>query len=258
MPTLYFKKYKDTNAGTNWTYDNNCLDVDVNFSNLQIDLPKRKILEYKIYGQGAVIVPTYFFENREISFNYRFKKANNYIFSLEKDEFILNWLYSDDEIYLIKTTERGLQKIKGVFEIKGAEKYKSFTISDNLEINFITESPFWESVAQKKYSSTNGKINFDNEGYLTSFVLEVKNFSAINFLTLRYKTNYFKIYNLFESLNRTFTLDFRFFTFKKDNYFFVPNFAGKTFFLENELNQDLNIETDSDITATLYFNERFF
>ena len=257
---LYFKKYKDTENNTNWNYDNNCLAVDENFANLKINIPERKINEIEIYGQGAVIVPTTFFENRKISFTYRFKKNNNTIFTNEKDNLFLSWFFNtNDEIYLVRTTEKGLQKIRGVFKINANEKYKSYAISNDVDIDFITEDAFFESITEKTYEETfttdEVTINFTNNGFFVSFVIEYTNALNVSDISFYYLDEFFKVY-LNEAQIKTFIFNFKDFKFYKNTISFFPNFVGSPFFLRNGAGQ-LLVKTTGRGTIKLRFTERF-
>ncbi|NMC98535.1 MAG: hypothetical protein GYA62_02270 [Bacteroidales bacterium] len=257
---LFFKKYKDTNNGSDWSYNSNCLAIDDNFSNLKINIPERKINEIEIYGQGAVITPTPFFENRKISFTYRFKKNNNTIFTNQKDNLFLNWFFNtSDDIYLVRNTEKGLQKIKGVFKINANEKYKSYAISDEIDIQFITEDAFFESVIEKSYTANfttdEVTINFVNNGFFVSFVIEYNNANYVPDVSFYYNNEFFKIY-LSESQLKMFSFDFKSFKFYKNGINFYPTFTGSPFFLQNGSGQMI-IKSTGRGNVTLKFVERF-
>lgn len=258
---LYFKKYKDTANGTNWAYDEKCLAVDNNFANLKISLPERKVNVTDIYGQGAIITPTPFFTKREISFTYRFKKSNDTIFTTTKDELFLNWFFNvEDDIYLVRNTDKGLQKIKGIFKLNAAEKYKSYAISDEVDIDFVCEDAFFTSTTQKQYEKSFGTsdtvvIDFINEGFYTSFVVEYNNSSYAPDISFYYEDEQFKIY-LSESQPKNFIFDFKTFKFYKNNINFFPQFAGSPFFLKNGAGQ-ITVKTAGKGSIKIIFEERW-
>ena len=261
MYQLWFKKYKDTENGTNWNYTSNCLLVDDKFSNLSIDIPERKINQYNVYGQGAVVVPTRFFENRTITFEYRIKMRDEYIFNNIKDDIFLNWFFTEDEVWLVRNTERGLQKIKGVFKIKDNEKYKSYAISDKISISFITEEPFFTNVLPTYYEAfSSPSINFFNNGYFVAFLLEISHSTAFNRIDIIYKNNFFSLLELNTIDNSTIIIDFRYFRFFINNTEFLPKFAGNVFMIEKGENQTLFVKVDNNNAEyiKLTFNERFF
>lgn len=261
---LWFKKYKHTNNGTNWDFDLNCLAIDDNFSNLQIGIPERKINEYNIYGQGAVLIPSYFFSNRSISFTYRFKKRNNHIFSIDKDFILLNWFFSIDDIYLVRNTERGLQYIKGYFRLNAKEKYKSYAISDEITIDFITEDPFFNSNILKSLinnSHNNETIfNITNNGIFTSFYIEYESGGNCNKISIIYIHSLFtRQLDISEILLNTgdiFIIDMRDFSFSKNGDKFIPVFDGNSFYIENG-ESILKFKNTTTGKVKLFFRERF-
>jgi len=260
---LYFKKYKDTNEGINWGFDDKCLPVDDRFANLEIELPKRKIDEIDVYGQGAIIIPSFFFSNRKISFSYRFKKNNNTIFTIEKDTFLTEWIYTQDETYLVRNTERGLQKIKGVFKLGGKEKYRSFSISDDIDIEFITEDAFFENdvktVIQADFVNGICNLNFTNNGMFTSFKMEILNTHETKSIFLQHKENNFNLININLQPDEKLIIDFEQFIFYRGGASFIPNFSGTTFFLNSgkgTFSVNTNNSEESGI-CKLFFTERF-
>lgn len=255
---LYFKKYKDTEDGTNWGYDARCLSIDDRFANLSINIPGRKINEYSVYGQGSVIIPTYFFENRKISFTFRNRNKNGTIFTDWKDDIFLNWFYSNDIIFLIRETEKGLQKIRGYFIIKANEKYKSLTISNDIDIDFITEDAFFTSVneraVQGNIENVLTTLNIVNNGYFTSWVLECSfTISPCTYIKMANSNYFFKIFD-FSGVN--IVINMRQFLFKNNEQFFMPKFEGNSFYIENGV-QPFIIETNGRGTVVLKFFERF-
>ena len=257
---MYFKKYKDTLNGTNWEYDNNCLSIDDNFSNFSINIPERKINEYSIYGQGSVIIPTYFFENRIINFSYRNKKINNTIFTNEKDDLFLRWFYSNDEIFLVRNTEKGLQKIKGIFQLKTNEKYKNYAISGDIDIQFITEDSFFENVTKTEYTKTISNqtemINIVNSGFFTGWIIEYENAQSYNEFEIQYNNYYFKLQNLSIQLPTKLIINMTNFTFLINNNKFFPIFSGQSFYIESG-ESIMIIKTNGLGTVKLQFFERY-
>lgn len=257
---MYFKKYKDTTNGSNWNYDANCLSVDDNFGNLSINIPERKINEYSVYGQGSVIIPTYFYENRVINFTYRNKKTNNTIFTNGKDSIFLDWLYSNDDIYLIRNTEKGLQKIKGIFQLKSKEKYKNYAISSDIEVQFITENSFFESVTAKEYTknitNTIETINIENEGFFTGWILEYNNMDDYNEIEIQYNNYFLKLQNLQVQLQTKLIINMTDFTFTIYNNKLFPVFSGQSFYIENGTGE-FKIITTGMGNVKLSFSERY-
>lgn len=257
---LYFKKYRDTQNGTDWNYNNSCLSIDENFANLEVSIPGRKINKYSIYGQGQVVIPTYFFDNREVKFTFRNKAKNNTIFHNEKDNFFINWLYTNDEVFLIRRTEKGLQKIKGIFSLDANEKYRSYSISNDLTVSFITEDSFFESVNKSQLVVNIDYVPYTfqvyNAGMFTSYEVYFTNNSYLNMFEIKNNLKYFRMSELNTLENSTLHIDFKKFKFTINNNLVFPKFTGESFFLESNIN---NITINSDSKGSLIFEwtERF-
>jgi len=241
------------------------LPVDDRFADLQITIPEKKIEAKKSWGQGSIIENTPFFSNRVISFNYRFKAKNGQIFTIERDDFFNNWLFTNDIVYLYRQSERGEQRIRGHFKISEKEKYKKYAISDDIAIDFITEKPFFENLTEKKYSGsvTYGYVSFliENTGNLTSFFVKISNNSfPFTALTIKYLGQNLKISGFnYTKISDILFLDFVNFKFYLNEEEFFPILDGNPFFLthgQNLIEFEVNFKKHGG-ALDFWFYEKF-
>lgn len=157
---LWLKKQTDIVSEGNYSYNaSSCFLLDTNVFDVNLDTPRKKIDVRKKIGNGQYVRVTDFYDSRVIQVSLKFKRnATDNVFNADRLSILKTWVTSDDEMYLIRQYQSGLEKIRVYPSGIGGEKYSNYLVSGNISIDFITDSPFFDSTTQttNTFSSTGG------------------------------------------------------------------------------------------------------
>jgi phage-related protein len=161
MAVLWLKKQADIISEGDYAYNaSSCFLLDANVMDIDLDTPVKKVDVRKKIGNGQYVRVTDFYDARNIKVNLKFKRdaSGNNVFNADRLNILKTWVTSDDEIYLIRDYSTALQKIRVYPTGIGGEKYSNYVISGNISIEFLTGSPFFESITEttNDFSSTGG------------------------------------------------------------------------------------------------------
>jgi hypothetical protein len=183
MAVLWLKKQAGIIADGDYAYnssdsDNNFL-LDTNVYDIDLDTPRKKVDVRKKIGNGQYVRVTDFYDSRNIKVSLKFKRdsSGNNVFNTDRLNILKKWVTSDDEIYLIRDYMTSLQKIRVYPTGIGGEKYSNYIVSGNISIEFLTSSPFFESVTEttNTFSSTGGAkvCAVTNDGVKCPFIITI-------------------------------------------------------------------------------------
>lgn len=178
MPTFYLKKQKDVDSDGNHTYNIlNSLDLDGTFRKISLGKARRKHELKKLIGNGQKIIESQFREPQNIKGTLKqLAYETNNAFEDRRRDFLKNWVYSEDEIYLYRVENDRTSRKRVWLDQDSSEDYSYYPISDDIDFIILSEKPFFNNIVETTINfnktSTTEEIIIDNEGEYTPFEVE--------------------------------------------------------------------------------------
>jgi hypothetical protein len=171
MGVFYLKKEKDINLYGH-TFDAYCLDIDSECSMINLGEASKDYYTLPRIGSGVLVRGGANYQKRIITLKLEYYDP----ISTERANFIKNWIFSDDVKYLYRDVTAGLQRIKVYANNKGNESWKNYTVSEDINIELLTESPFFTNVTATTYTATLTSmptiISINNDGIACPFTID--------------------------------------------------------------------------------------
>lgn len=172
---FYLKKEKDVTQYGHGS-DEHCFILD-EAQDINIGHPARKLQKIKKMGDGVIIKDFNQFEEADFKTQTHFGADNtDTFFSQERDDFLMNWVYTNDKVYLYKNDGINFGRMRVYPAGKGKEKIKNFVYVD-YDVNFECESSFFESITETVLEYSKNTENFlcqiQNDGASVPFIFEI-------------------------------------------------------------------------------------
>ncbi|MCP4336468.1 MAG: hypothetical protein GY679_01295 [Mycoplasma sp.] len=190
--TFYLKKQKDVDSDGNHLYNiANSLLVDEIFRSMSLGKSRRKHELKKLIGNGQKIIESPFRNPQTISGSIKYFSYNNSdnSFNEVRREFLRDWAYTEDEVYLYRKEDDRLTRRKVILDVDGSEEYNYYPIAEDIKFIMLSEKPFFDNVTSESeaYTKTSStvEIPITNNGEFTPFVVNFTLGGGASFVTIK-------------------------------------------------------------------------
>jgi hypothetical protein len=256
---LYLKKNKDVLVYGD-TYDAYCLSIDITFIDVDFGNVTRDYTQRKKIGNGAIIDGGFFYSPRIITLTKKYvKDSTTNVFSPTRLTLLNTWLTTNDAIWLYRIYGTDVQRIRVYPRITGSEKYNNYKVSDNIKIEFLCESPFFESRTLTTITATKTAyiqdITATLSGVSTPFIFTYTPQYQIYYVELKqYESMGFKV-SITLDVGEVMTIDSSNMEISVDGAYRIATVEGSPFLLLSGLNTLQLISNDLG-TYTLSYYQR--
>lgn len=262
MTIRFWLKTKTDIDSHGYGYDEYSLSVDSNTRNIGIGSPERLYDFKKIIGNGVFVTGGDFYSNRTIKINIRFGRTTADPLDDNRAEIYQKYFASVEDVYLCRQYLTRVESIK-VFPVVKDETYQHFFVSDEVDIELVTELPFWEESALQEvlFSKTEGSeisLSITNGGMITPVIWTGVFSSGATYIEIGVRQNFgIKITEAFE-IGQTLRIDSRDFSIWLNGaQMFDYDISGTPFAIHPGSNI-LRMFSDGNFSGSVQYNRRFW